>query len=166
MRTRIGIFAKYVLLIMIVATLAFIFVQSLLPPEKSSEESGTVGEIIGEIIPPETPTGEYIQTNLRKLAHFTEFALLGAETSLYILLFVRRIKYSLLSLPSALLVALFDETVQIFSGRGPAIKDVWIDFAGFAFSAVVFYTVAALTVAVTKIHRHKTTIKVSKTASQ
>lgn len=153
MRTRIGIFAKYILLIMIVATLAFIFIQSLLPPEKSSEESSTVGEIIGEIIPPETPTGEYIQTNLRKLAHFTEFALLGAEMSLYILLFVKHIKYSLLSLPSALLVALFDETVQIFSGRGPAIKDVWIDFSGFVFSAVIFHTVAAVVFAATVIRK-------------
>ena len=30
----------------------------------------------------------------------------------------------------ALLVSFLDETIQIFSGRGPAVKDMWIDLSG------------------------------------
>lgn len=135
---------RILLLLFIVATLLFIFVQSMLTPEKSSEESGAVGEIIEEIIPPDTKPGAFIQINLRKIAHFVEFALLGAEISLYIILFSRKRTWAFLSFPVALITAFFDETIQIFSGRGPAIVDVWIDFAGFASASVIFYMVATI----------------------
>ena len=136
--------ASILLLLFIIATLLFIFIQSMLPPEKSSQESGAVGEIIEEIIPPDTKPGAFIQINLRKIAHFVEFALLGAEISLYIILFTRKNIFVLLSFPTALMIAFFDETIQIFSGRGPAVLDVWIDFAGFTSASVIFYTVAVI----------------------
>lgn len=135
---------KMLLLILIVMTLLFIFSQSMLPKEESSQESEAVGGIIAEIIPPETKPGHFVQVNLRKIAHFVEFAALGAEVALYIILFVKVRKWAYLSFPSALITAFIDETVQVFSGRGPAITDVWIDFAGFAFASLVFYTVAML----------------------
>ena len=131
---------KILLLVMIAFNLAFIFVQSVLPPEQSSKESSTVGDIIEEIIPPDTKPGEFVQTNLRKIAHFVEFATLGALVSLYLILFARRIAFIALTFPSALLVGFFDETIQLFSGRGASVKDVWIDFFGFLFASVVFYT--------------------------
>ena len=128
------------LLCLIFATVIFIFVQSMLPPEKSSAESDAFGEIIEEIIPSDTPTGEYIQTNLRKLAHFVEFALLGFEAALYVSLFMKRV-FIALSYPFAILTAFVDESIQMFSGRGPAIFDVWIDFFGFLIFASGVYVV-------------------------
>ena len=131
--------ARAMLLILIFATLAFIFVQSMLPKEASKAQSDAVGEIIEEIIPPETPTGQYVQKNIRKIAHFVEFAVLGAELALYVAFFMKRRLFIALSYPAALLAALFDETVQMFSGRGSAIFDVWIDFFGFFIFASITY---------------------------
>ena len=141
---------RLLLLLLIVATLIFIFVQSMLPPKKSQAESDKVGEIVGEIIPPETPTGGYVQKNLRKLAHFAEFFILGCEVALYVVLFVPRRRWAALSLPMALLTALLDESIQMFSGRGPAIMDVWIDFSGFFVASVIFYTVSAVIIFIYK----------------
>ena len=132
---------RYVLIALIIATVLFIFIQSMLPKEASEEQSDAVGGIISEIIPPDTPAGEYVQENIRKIAHFTEFAILGAEVALYLILFMPKIRYMLMSYPSILILAFFDETIQIFSGRGPAISDVWIDFLGFLTLASTFYVV-------------------------
>ena len=138
--------AKISLSSLIVLTLLFVFIQSMLPPEKSSAESEVVGDIIEEIIPPDTNAGQYIQINLRKIAHFVEFAILGVELSIYVLFFTKRRIFVALSYFSALFAAFIDESIQMFSGRGPAILDVWIDFFGFfVFSTVVyliFFTVS------------------------
>lgn len=135
---------KLLVLLLIISTLAFIFIQSMLPPEKSSEQSSAVGEIIEEIIPPETPVGGYVQTYIRKIAHFVEFAALGAWVSLFIILFYRKKKYIFASFLFAFTVAFFDESIQVISKRGPAITDVWIDFFGFFSVAVIIYTVSTL----------------------
>ena len=132
---------KYALLVLIAATLLFIFIQSMLPPETSSAESEAVGGIIEEIIPPDTKPGAFIQTNLRKIAHFTEFFFLGIELAVYVVFFMKRPIFLWLSYPSAMLVAFFDESIQVLSGRGPSITDTWIDFFGFFVSASIVYLV-------------------------
>ena len=142
MKTKYVNATRALLLLLILATLVFIFVQSMIPPQKSQAESDKVGEIVGEIIPPGTPVGDYVQINIRKIAHFVEFFTLGCEVALYVILFMPRVKWALFSLPSALLIAFFDESIQMFSDRGPSIMDVWIDFAGFFIAGIVFYTVA------------------------
>ncbi len=146
MKNKYKSIARILLLLLIAATLVFIFLQSTKPPQKSQAESDKVGEIVGEIIPPGTPAGDYVQENIRKIAHFTEFFFLGCEVSLYVILFLPRIKWAALSFPTALIVAFFDESIQIFSNRGPSVKDVWIDFFGFAFASACFYTVAAIVI--------------------
>lgn len=135
---------RLLVILLIISTLAFIFIQSMLPPEKSSEQSSAVGEIIEGIIPPETPVGGYVQTNIRKIAHFVEFAALGAEVAVFVILFLRRRNLVFLSFGFGILIALLDETIQVFSKRGPEITDVWLDFFGFASFAVIVYTVSAL----------------------
>jgi VanZ family protein len=73
---------------------------------------------------------------LRKVAHFSEYALLGfLLTSL--LLFIgrylkRMAKWIAWVIPPVfcLLYAISDEIHQIFSNRGASVKDVMIDFAG------------------------------------
>ncbi len=134
-------YIKVLLTVLIILTVSFIFSQSMLPPEKSSAESDKVGDIVADIIPPETETGGFVQRNLRKLAHFVEFFALGAEVSLLVIAVLRSWKYAVLSLPSSALVALLDETIQIFSNRGPAVTDVWIDVLGFSAASVIIYTV-------------------------
>ena len=72
---------RFILLLLIAANLIFIFVQSTIPTKESAEQSEQVGNILAEIIPPETPMGEYVQNNVRKIAHFVEFAFLGVWVS-------------------------------------------------------------------------------------
>ena len=144
MRKYSLIIAKIMLLCLIVGTVVFIFRRSTLPPEESTKESNIVGEIIEEIFPPETPVGGYVQKNLRKLAHFTEFFVLGLEVALYVSLFIRKKLAVLLSVPFGFIVGLCDETIQIFSGRGPSIFDVLIDFSGFLCAQIIIYTIAII----------------------
>ena len=133
---------KIAFLIAIASTLLFIFIQSMLPPETSSAESDAVGGVIGEIIPPETKPGAFIQTNLRKIAHFTEFFFLGIEIALYVVLFMDKKLFVSLSYPAVMLLAFFDESIQVLSKRGPSISDVWIDFFGFFVSASITYAIS------------------------
>ncbi len=136
-----GKLLKYALLALISLTLLFIFVQSALPPETSGAQSDAVGEIVGEIIPPETKPGAFIQINLRKIAHFIEFFCLGTEVALYVALFLKRPIFIALSYPASLLSAFLDESIQMLSGRGPSIFDVWIDFFGFLIAASLTYAI-------------------------
>lgn len=144
MKISIKKFSKILLILLIIFTVASIFMQSTKSKEESKSDSDKVGEIIEEIIPPETPAGDYVQTNLRKIAHFIEFFLLGIEVSLFISLF----HFSKIFVPSSLLfgllVAAIDETIQIFSKRGPSVRDVMIDFSGFLVSALIIYTLSIL----------------------
>ena len=142
--------AKYLLLLLILCNLAFIFYQSMLTKEESGKASDSVSNIIEEIIPPETKPGEFVQKNVRKIAHFVEFFSLGILSSAYIFFFMRSIKNAAFTFPAAILTALLDETIQIFSNRGPSIKDVWIDSSGFFTASVIFYTVAIVTLIIAK----------------
>lgn len=138
-------FFALILVLVIAATVAFIFYNSSLPPEKSSEQSGAIGGVLAEIIPPETELGGFLQKYLRKIAHFTEYGLLGIELALMCVFFIKhKIAFALGSLFFAGTVALVDETVQIFSERGPTVSDIWIDIGGFLFFSALAYLVLAL----------------------
>ncbi len=164
MKIDIKICRKIIMLSLILTTILFIFIQSMLSPEASENESDSVGEVIVDtaenIIGNETEAEKsavesvrrFVEKHLRKLAHFLEYALLGAE--MLVLLYFERgtqvkgrfkppihIKYCIISVVFAVLVAFFDETVQHFSGRGPAITDMWIDIAGYTTATVIAYAI-------------------------
>ena len=130
------------LLSLIGITVAFIFIQSMLSRETSGAESGAVREFLERFFSYDSPFGAFILNNLRKIAHFAEYGVLGAEISLFVSLFA---KDSMKLMPYTPLVghgvAFIDETIQIFSGRGPAILDVWIDTLGFITLSFAVYLV-------------------------
>lgn len=132
--------AKWVLILLIAATLTFIFTNSLKSQEQSLEDSGAVGGLLSTIFPPETPLGSFIKENVRKIAHFVEYGVLGAEVAVYICCFTdKRMMYAAFGCAAAFFVGFIDETLQYVSDRGPSISDVWVDASGFwAFSAVVY----------------------------
>ena len=133
------------LILMIVATVGFAYVNSMLPPEVSDQQSSGVGEIISQIIPPTSPLGSFIQQYLRKIAHFTEYGLLGAELAIYVIFFTEnKKKWVPVSILFAFFVGFIDETIQVFSNRGPTVMDVWLDFAGCLTYSVAVYAVAYL----------------------
>lgn len=140
-KTTITRLINVALLLLIALTLIFIYAQSMKPEEVSKADSDKVSEIVGEIIPPTTKPGAYLQNNIRKVAHFTEFFLLGTEIGIYIVLFMRKYKTVLLSYPLGLVLAFFDESIQILSDRGPMISDVWVDLFGFSTAITLVYAV-------------------------
>ena len=127
---------KRVLTILIVATIAIAWIHSAMPGDVSSDESGFVFELLApvlKLILPDRLVTEHLE---RKLAHLSEYAVLGAELAMYVsLVYEISIRNFVRILSFGATAAFIDETIQIFSGRGPAIADVWIDIAGCTFGA-------------------------------
>lgn len=133
----------------ILLTLCFIFGNSLKGKEESAEQSGFFVDILKPLIDPENNISEEdFDFFLRKAAHFTEFAFLGAELTLLALALSALFKKPLCnflgySLFFALIFAVADEFIQSFTGRGSLISDVLIDFSGsivaFAIVLLIYY---------------------------
>lgn len=142
-RDKIKKIFLYILIAAIVLTVLFIFSNSLKPKDQSLEDSNAVGGIISSIFPPDSDIGKFILEYIRKIAHFTEYGLLGIEMALLVIFyFKKRIRAGLISLNLSLVVAFIDESLQYISERGPAISDVWIDVGGFMFFSLIAYAIA------------------------
>jgi VanZ family protein len=149
MKNKLISYSRIFLIVVIICTLSFTFYQSTLSPDESTEVSNGVSDAIEPIIPSDTPTGSYVHTNLRKIAHFIEFAALGTEIALFVILYLptwgstprRKLGFVLHSYLVAPITALLDETIQVFTDRGPSITDVWIDTAGFVSFATLLYLI-------------------------
>ena len=76
--------------------------------------------------------------SVRKLAHFAEFFALGAAIILLLTASVKGLykRYSAATF-LGLFVPVIDETIQIFSGRGSSLRDVWIDVCGYALGCIL-----------------------------
>ena len=116
---------RLLLRLVLIATLCFIWSNSLVGKEGSASLSRTVTAWLNGI---GIPVTEHF---VRKSAHFCEFGLLGCEL---MLLFWLRSGVHFQNLCNAafaaLLSAVTDETIQIFSGRGSQVQDVVLDFSG------------------------------------
>lgn len=127
---------------LIAFTLAFIWGNSFLSAQDSSETSGAVYGTIQSVLDAVFGTGAITLTHgfIRKAAHFTEFAALGAELSLLVLVVKREsFKGYALSLACGLFVAAVDEGFQNLSDRAPSFIDVAIDFSGYLAAVAAFF---------------------------
>lgn len=115
---------------LLVGVLLFIWGNSLLSAESSASFSGWFHGVLKSVLPEGTVSGE--DRLLRKLAHFTEFALLGAVLFQLLRGKVETLPGAwLLSLGCGCAAACLDELLQHFSpGRSPQFGDVCIDTAG------------------------------------
>lgn len=109
----------------------FIFFFSMQSGEESSQTSGGIVSLLVEVLFPQGFAYiEQLTFFIRKLAHFTEYFILGV-------LVVQTLKQTkcpkqvLVSLVICVLVASCDETIQLFSGgRSGKIADVVLDSVG------------------------------------
>lgn len=129
---------KYrVWLILTVLWTGLIFLQSALPADSSRTESAGLLAFVRVFLP-------WMSHNmLRKAAHFVEFGVLGFFMSKTF----RHLRNYILLKPLffTLLVALCDETVQLFSpGRSASVQDVWLDFSGAALGALLVWLIYKL----------------------
>ncbi|SEF77864.1 VanZ like family protein [Eubacterium ruminantium] len=126
-----------VLVIIIIVTLAFIWGNSLMTGEISSNISEWFRELLNKLFhfaksSKEVGSGHVI----RKIMHFTEFMILGLEiTSL------KKYKKKLTCtgiILSGILAAMIDETIQLFvPGRAGMLQDVWLDVSGYITGFVI-----------------------------
>ena len=116
--------------------IAFIWGNSCLSREESGAQSGSLTAfLIGILDPNGCIPVEKFHHFVRKMAHFTEFALLGGLMGGLFWRIGRLTGQQLRSLPVllVLLVAVTDEYIQYFTGRGSMVTDVVLDFAGALF---------------------------------
>ena len=111
----------------VLGVLCFIYANSLSPASASAEESRSFLDTLRLLFPALT------HHTVRKLAHFAEYALLGAHFAFAPYLFLHRMRgVFLASLGFGLPAALLDEGIQAFvPGRGASLSDVLIDFSGY-----------------------------------
>ncbi len=118
---------RKIVIILLIFTLVFIWIHSAVGGEASSKESSAVAEWLNKVLGVFVSNIEFKVGILRKLAHFSEYALLGMELAL---LSGRGFSGMPFSAINCLIVAFIDETIQIFSDRGPMVTDIWIDLLG------------------------------------
>ena len=124
-----------------IALLAFIFGNSLRTGEESTKQSSTivaaVQTVAGVIAPGSaiaTATGEAYERLhgcVRVIAHFIEFAALGALMVWCCFAYTRKKRYLFIPFALIFLVPIIDETIQLFTkGRGAELFDVLVGTAG------------------------------------
>ena len=132
---------RIIMPILCVLVLVFIFSQSLQTGEQSAQTSSKVVDTVQEVaqvIAPEskiaTATGEEynkLHANIRTLAHFAEFVLLGVVTCGCCLVYTQKKRYWLLGILGLVLVPIIDEALQSFTAnRAAEIIDILVDFSG------------------------------------
>ncbi len=121
-------------------TVLFIFSNSLKTGAASNAQSGGFIRLLGDLfcLPEELLSLPEFRSLVRSAAHFSEFALLGAELAgLLLLLRARRMAYVGGALVSAL-IAVADECIQIFvPNRTADAIDVLLDTTGALFGGAL-----------------------------
>lgn len=116
-----------ILIILTLCVVAFIFMHSLTPATLSAEESGAVTDWLSKLIP-----FQLTDHIVRKLAHFTEYSVLGFVTSFTVYSFFKKPTGGIfIKLFFTIFTAVIDETIQLnISGRSGQVTDVLLDFSG------------------------------------
>lgn len=116
-----------ILIILTLCVVAFIFMHSLTPATLSAEESGAVTDWLSKLLP-----FQLTDHIVRKLAHFTEYSVLGFLTSFTVYSFFKKPTGGIfIKLFFTIFTAVIDETIQLnISGRSGQVTDVLLDFSG------------------------------------
>ena len=132
---------EYGWIVVLAVVLFFIWGNSLLPADTSAAISGWLQKTLNAIFHGNDSGGDRL---LRKAAHFTEFALLGAVLFCFLKNRVQRIGIAwLVSLGCGVAAGGLDELLQHFSpGRGPRFGDVCIDAAGVLLGTLLVWMVS------------------------
>ena len=134
--------------------LCFIFGNSLKDGKASSAQSKQVHEIVNQVTSAVGIEKPVTEKAVRKMAHFTEFSVLGVLLCLDSIVFglvpFRKKRcldflWMLGAIPLSFLFANIDEYLQTFSeGRAWQFTDILLDTAGAALSTVIFLGVFLL----------------------
>ena len=121
---------KTISTLLIVLNLAFIWGNSLMTGEDSGNLSGGILAWINSFLGLDEAGAELLHHLIRKAAHFTEFACLGALLTWNCQLGGEK-HTAILPALLGMAAAVVDESIQLFTpDRGPSLTDVWIDTSG------------------------------------
>lgn len=131
-----------VIVLFIVATLVFIWGNSLESVALSSDKSRWVLKYMVSDLEPVFGKKTVTDHLIRKLAHLMEFGLLGVWLALFMIM-RRHVRLQAIAncLFFGLSAAVLDEALQHLSGRGSQVSDVLLDFAGAAGGMLVVIAV-------------------------
>lgn len=132
---------RRLLVLLIVLTIIFIWGNSILPHEVSLKISSFVMQVLGI----DRETGSVSEFQVRKMGHFFEFLVLGAEMAMFLWLWECGRKSKIITLSScAMFFPLVDETIQTLNDRHAMIRDVWIDVSGFLIGCLISLLICTL----------------------
>ena len=115
-------------IVLIALNILFIWGNSMLSKEQSHNLSAFFRDILRGIFDSSGGSDVISDHTVRKAAHVFEFLVLGVLLTLFY--GKSKLRNCLMIIGGGVSVAAIDETIQIFSGRGPAVKDVLIDACG------------------------------------
>ena len=133
--------------LLLVLNLALIWGNSLLNGAESGQMSGGIVAFVMELLRIPVSASDLVHLLIRKLAHLTEFACLGALICWYLgMVKEKTSNRCLLPVLLAMAAALVDETIQLHTpDRGPSLVDVWIDTLGAVLGMTALLLVCHLT---------------------
>lgn len=139
MKDKKLLIARIILTVLTAAAVAAIFYNSSLDADESTEQSSALLTEINRFFCSMGLRIELTENILRKMAHFTEYTVLGALLSTTVYLYAqKRGKMLLIALPIGAVVATCDELIQLVpAGRSSEARDVLIDFSGILFAALI-----------------------------
>ncbi len=131
----IGFFRLFLAAALLIACVAFIWSNSLQDAFQSGLRSQKMADflvgVLGNVLPKGHWVLEYVRTHVRKIAHAVEFFALGTGAMVFFMV-LRRVNISTIlhAILLVLAVAVIDETIQSYTGRGDSVRDVVLDFCG------------------------------------
>lgn len=143
-REKKKILLRVVLTLLTALLICWIFSNSMQTADESSGRSGAVRELLQNFMDALFPGGGITVSEhfVRKAAHFSEYALLGAMLFFTCRAYTARRIWLLIPALVAALVPFLDEGLQFFyEGRAPSIADVGIDVSGGAFGMLFAWAV-------------------------
>ena len=119
---------RIITLILLIFMVGFAWYHSSQPADISSEKSMGIVELLAKF-------GIVLEEHfIRKLGHFTEFTIIGGLLHCNLRLWLPKLQVihaSISGILAGLLVAMTDETIQLFvEGRSCEVADVWLDGSG------------------------------------
>ncbi|MBQ7247542.1 MAG: VanZ family protein [Lachnospiraceae bacterium] len=123
---------RNILIILICILLTVMWGHSMMSGAVSEAESSAVRDFLEPVLELFVGKGSVTGLLVRKLAHFTEFMLLGLLTGELLHTLGRRGFFSrIFAFLCCMAAAVIDESIQIFSdGRGAQVQDVLLDCGG------------------------------------
>ena len=160
MKTKKRMIARLILTLLSVVAVGAIFYNSSLDAFESTTQSDPLVDSINAFfksIGLPIVVDDFI---VRKAAHFSEYAVLGALLSVTVYLYAqKRWKSFFITLPIGAAVAVCDEVIQLFPvGRSCEVRDMLIDFSGVLTAALIVQLILYL------IERHRKRLPLGKGA--